>query len=150
MASESPKGAPARVDRATVERRRARLLELVLALPETRAAEMGRHLAFEIGRKRFAHYLDDHHGDGRVALHCKVERGTNGALAQVHPDRFFLPPYVGVHGWVGLWLDQTRIDWTEIEELLREGWRLTAPARACPDPDPRPRSARGTRRRRSP
>jgi hypothetical protein len=129
MARRTTKAVPARVDRATVERRLARLLELVRALPEVGVAEVGRHLAFEVRRKRFAHYLDDHHGDGRIALHCKAERGASGALAQVHPERYFVPPYVGVHGWVGLWLDLTRIDWAEIDELLREGWRLTAPAK---------------------
>jgi hypothetical protein len=49
-------------------------------------------------------------------------------MVQARPDRFFVPPYVGPSGWVGVWLDRGA-DWTEIAELLRDSWRMTAPKR---------------------
>jgi hypothetical protein len=103
-------------------------VELALALPEA-TAEGEQHVGFAVRGKRFAWYVQDHHGDGRVALHCKAEPGTNAGLAQAYPDRFHLPPYVGKQGWLGLWLDLPEIDWDEIAELLRVAYLLAAPAR---------------------
>lgn len=45
-----------------------------------------------------------------------------------HPDRFFVPPYVGPSGWVGVWLDRN-VDWQELAGLLHDGYRLIAPKR---------------------
>ena len=44
------------------------------------------------------------------------------------PTRFFVPPYVGKSGWVGVYLDGD-VDWGELAELLRDSYRLTAPKR---------------------
>ena len=44
----------------------------------------------------------------------------------VAPDRFFSPPYVGPGGWIGVWLDG-EVDWPELLELLRDGYRMAAP-----------------------
>ena len=42
------------------------------------------------------------------------------------PDRFFVPPYVGPSGWIGVYLDGD-VDWMELDELLRDSYRLVAP-----------------------
>ena len=42
------------------------------------------------------------------------------------PNKFFSPPYVGPSGWVGVWLDGD-IAWDEVLEILRDGYRMTAP-----------------------
>jgi len=44
------------------------------------------------------------------------------------PERFFVPPYLGPSGWVGVWLDG-RVDWKELNMLLRDAYRLVAPQR---------------------
>ena len=44
------------------------------------------------------------------------------------PDRFFVPPYVGPSGWVGVWLGKGT-DWRELAELVADGYRLVAPRR---------------------
>jgi hypothetical protein len=41
------------------------------------------------------------------------------------PDRFFVPPYVGPSGWVGVWLDGNP-DWREVRDLMVDSYRLTA------------------------
>ncbi len=111
---------------ATIPRRRARILKIASQLPEALVEGEG-HLSLSVRGKRFAWYLLDHHGDGRVALHCKAEPGTLSALVETHPDRFHVPPYLGSRGWVGLWLDLPAVDWDDVSELLRDAYRL-APA----------------------
>ena len=51
-----------------------RLRSICLALPE--AAEGVNHSrpCFEVGGKTFVMFMDNHHGDGRVAIGCGVER----------------------------------------------------------------------------
>ena len=49
-------------------------------------------------------------------------------LVEQEPDRFFVPPYVGPRGWVGMRLD-VDLDWDEVAGVAEEAWRLTAPVR---------------------
>lgn len=119
---------PATLKRQVVASRRARVVALVEALPEASAIVCGgTHLSLEVRGKRFGWYLDDHHGDGRLALNCKAKRGTNQSLVAAAPERFHVPKYVGHHGWVGLWLDFPDIDWSEVESILVAAYCMTAP-----------------------
>jgi hypothetical protein len=108
---------------------RSRLIKLCTELPEVEAAEEGQHVGFAVRGKRFAWLLEDHHGDGRVALNCKAPRGENSSLADSEPERYFLPSYLGARGWVGAWLDTAAVDWHAIERLVLEAYLLTAPKR---------------------
>ncbi|MCE9595627.1 MAG: MmcQ/YjbR family DNA-binding protein [Planctomycetes bacterium] len=119
---------PRRVGGPHATERRARLIELALALPDVEASGE-QHVNFKVRGKSFAWYVHDHHGDGRVALHCKASPGANSALAEVHPERFHVPAYVGKQGWLGLWLDLASIDWNEVAEVLRAAHALAAPRR---------------------
>jgi hypothetical protein len=116
---------------ATIAKRRERIAKIALALPEATGAtaEGQQHVGFSVRKKRFAWLVHDHHGDGRVALHCKAEPGTNAGLAQAYPDRFHIPAYVGKQGWLGLWVDLPGIDWDEVSLVLCDAYRLAAPAR---------------------
>jgi hypothetical protein len=107
---------------------RERVTAVCTALPEV-AAEGDQHVGFTVRGKRFAWYLDDHHGDGRLAINCKAPPGRNTELASRHPDRFFIPAYLGRRGWIGLYLDTDRVDWEEVERLLVDAYRMTAPRR---------------------
>src|SRR5204862_1723368 len=89
--------------------RRARLAEICLALPEA-TAEGGQHVGFRVRGRTFAYYLDHHHGDGRVALNCKVPPGDLEPLAALDPARFFVPAYLGPGAGSGSALTATR--WT--------------------------------------
>jgi hypothetical protein len=31
------------------------------------------------------------------------------------PERYFVPPYYGVRGWVGMYLDIPDVDWDAVE-----------------------------------
>ena len=118
--------------------RRKRLVALCEALPGAAAERAGvSHLSFKVRKKIFAYYLHDHHGDGRIALQCKAPPGEQGRLLGEDPNRYFVPPYVGPKGWVGVWLDTPRVDWKEVKNLVVVAYLLTAPdnARAAPRSD---------------
>ena len=85
------------------------------------------HHGFLVRGKRFASYLIDYRGDGRVALQCKAERGVNGSLVASDPGHFFLPAYMAHHGWIGIYLDRGPVDWGELEVFLCDAYRLAAP-----------------------
>jgi phosphoribosylglycinamide formyltransferase-1 len=109
--------------------RLARLTKICLAFPQVTRKILGRHAAFLVGKRTFAYFLDDHHGDGIVAVTCKALPGDNAALAAAQPDRFYLPAYIGPRGWVALRLDVGKVDWDEVRELVLGGYRLVAPKR---------------------
>ena len=109
--------------------RLTRLTKLALALPETSRQIYGSHAQFVVKKKTFAYFLDNHHGDGIVAVTCKVLPGDNKALVDAQPRRFYLPAYIASRGWVALRLDVAKIDWNEVRELLLGSYTLVAPKR---------------------
>jgi predicted DNA-binding protein (MmcQ/YjbR family) len=115
--------------RATEDPRLARLTGICLALPDTARQLQGAHARFLVRKKTFAYFLNDHHGDGIVAVTCKVLPGENAALVAAQPGRFYLPAYIGPRGWVALRLDQGKPDWDEVSELVRCSYGLVAPQR---------------------
>jgi hypothetical protein len=108
-----------------------RLTAIGLALPEARCELSGSHASFRVRKKTFAYFLNNHHGDGIVAVACKVLPGENAALAKAQPERYYLPAYIGPRGWVALRLDlfKAKIDWSEVRELLLTSYLLIAPKR---------------------
>lgn len=107
----------------------ARLSKICIALPGATREVMGKHARFVVAKKTFAYFMDDHHGDGIVALCCKVLPGDNQALVSANPERFYIPAYIGSRGWVALRLDTKTVDWEEVSELIRHSHRLIAPKR---------------------
>src|SRR5262249_32024149 len=102
-----------------------RLRAICLALPQ--ASEEGGvgSPTFKVRSKIFAMR---HPVGGRMSVWCKAPAGAQGALVHTSPQVFFIPPYVGHHGWVGAWLDLD-LDWGHIAELIEESYRMTAPKR---------------------
>ncbi len=41
---------------------------------------------------------------------------------QLKPENLFRPPYVGVKGWVGVYLD-VPVDWDEIADVVRDAYK---------------------------
>ena len=72
-----------------------RVRGIALALPAADQEASGRHLAFRVRGKTFAWYLDDHHGDGAIALNVKAETGESQRLLEADPNFYFMPQYVG-------------------------------------------------------
>ena len=100
-----------------------RLRKICLALPEAEEKEAWGDPTFRVRDKIFAM---EKRGDGRVSIWCKAPPGSQMVLVGADPDRFFVPPYVGHKGWVGVRLDNDP-DWDEVAEIVRRSYRLTAP-----------------------
>ena len=98
-------------------------------MPETEERISHGSPTFWGGRKTFASFHDNRHGDGRVAVWCKASPDLQEQLIESDPELFFIPPYVGPSGWVGIRIDR-EIDWGTVAALLEEGYRMVAPKRA--------------------
>ena len=103
----------------------AKVRACCLALPEVSEKLSHGAPTFFAGKKSMAMFLDDHHGDGRLALWAAAPPGVQEEMVRLEPDRFFRPPYVGPRGWLGVRLDR-RPDWAEVEDILEEAYRTVA------------------------
>jgi hypothetical protein len=105
-----------------------RVREVALALPETSERLSHGQPTFFVGKKTFVMYLDNHHDDGRLALWCAAPEGMQDALVAGAPEHYFVPPYVGHRGWIGVRLDRD-LDWNEIAGAIEEAYLAVAPKR---------------------
>ncbi|HEX2220877.1 MAG TPA: MmcQ/YjbR family DNA-binding protein [Gemmatimonadales bacterium] len=105
-----------------------RLRKLCLTLPEAHEVEAWGEPTFRVRNKLFAMYAapDNHHGSGRPAVWCKAAPGNQALMVHAEPERYFVPPYVGPSGWVGVWLDRNP-EWSEVKDLMEDSYRLVAP-----------------------
>jgi hypothetical protein len=105
------------------------LRRLCLALPEvTERLSHGEPTWFVQGKKTFVMFANHHHDD-RLAFWCAAPDGMQEALVTADPERFFVPPYVGHRGWLGVYLDVpgVPVDWDQIADLVVEAYRRVAP-----------------------
>jgi predicted DNA-binding protein (MmcQ/YjbR family) len=116
-----------------------RLRAICLAYPE--ASEQGGvgDPTFKVRDKIFAmrHGVGEHKSHGtRMSLWCKAPPGAQDVLVRSDPARYFVPPYVGHHGWVGVYLDG-ELDWALIADMIDDSYRMTAPKRLVAQIDQR-------------
>ncbi len=104
----------------------AAVREVCLSFPE--AEEFLAHGSpnFRVRSKTFAMYTVNHHGDGRVSLWLNSPRGAQEVHVKGEPRHFFIPPYVGPRGWLGVQLDKG-LSWKRIAVLVREAYEKVAP-----------------------
>lgn len=113
---------PAKPDRAveSIERVRA----IALQLPgTTEKLSHGAPAFFVRGRMLFT-VDNNHHGSGHVAVWCNAPPGAQESLVAADPRHFFVPPYVGKAGWLGVRLD-SGLSWGTIADLLRQAHEIT-------------------------
>ena len=122
-----------------------RFRKLCLALPEEHEVEAWGEPTFRVRNKMFAMYADasNHHGGGRPAAWCKAAPVNQELLVRASPERYFVPPYVGPSGWIGVYLDSVA-DWGELADLLRDGYLLAAPKKLRASFDAPPNAVRVT------
>jgi hypothetical protein len=117
------------IDQSQRERTLAKLREVCLDLPETSERLSHGAPTFFVREKRaFLMVLTDHHGDGRFAIWCAAGDGVQAMLVDADPDKFFVPPYVGHRGWLGVRLDRG-LDWNELAGIAEDAYAEVAPAR---------------------
>ena len=108
--------------------RLARLRKICLRLPEASEKEAWGDPTWRVRDRIFAMQKGNYPG-GRPSLWLKAPDGFQSVLVESAPNRFFVPPYVGHKGWIGVYLDGRRIDWDEIGSLVQQSYRLIAPKR---------------------
>jgi hypothetical protein len=115
------------VDSAERERVLERIRTICLGLPEvSERLSHGAPTFFVRGKKAFLMVLTDHHGDGRFAIWCAAPTGMQSMLVDADPERFFVPPYVGHRGWLGVRLDRG-LHWEELEGIAEDAFAEVAP-----------------------
>jgi hypothetical protein len=102
-----------------------KLRRLCLALPDAWEKISHGEPTFWVGKRMFASFADanNHHGAGRHSVWCNASHTTQHLLVSQSPERYFVPPYVGVGGWVGIYLDR-RPKWSEVAERLAHAHEL--------------------------
>ena len=83
-----------------------RIRGICFALPETTERPSHGAPTFFAGSKTFLMFMDHHHDDGRLAIWCAAPLGVQSDLVRADAERFFIPPYVGHRGWLGIRLDR--------------------------------------------
>ena len=102
--------------------------KICLALPETSERPSHGAPTFFVRKKTFVMVLNDHHADGRFAIWCAAPEGVQQLLTEADPEKFFVPPYVGHRGWLGVRLDRG-LDWNELTGIAEDAYAEVAPAK---------------------
>ena len=107
----------------------ARIREFCMALPEaTERPSHGEAAFFVAGKRMFVMFANNHHHDGRIAIWCAADKEVQRSLVVAEPEYYFVPPYVGVKGWLGVRLDQG-LAWEQVQAIVDEAYLLVAPAK---------------------
>ena len=115
------------VSAAEREQTLGRIRSICLALPETtERPSHGAPTFFVRGKRAFVMVVTNHHGDGRFAIWCAAPAGLQRSLVEADPERFFVPPYVGHRGWLGVHLDRG-LDWDELTGICEDAYAQVAP-----------------------
>jgi hypothetical protein len=132
--AEPPKQAPrpppqkrVTTDERVARESLARLTKLCLALPEATRTLESSHASFHVGKKTFAYFLDNHHGDGMIVACTRSDRSENAKLVKADPKHFCSPAYIGPRGWLGIRLDAEKVDWKRLGARVEASYRDVAP-----------------------
>lgn len=80
--------------------------------------------------KFFAYFWHNHHHDRITACHVKTSgREEQAMLVDMDPEFYFVPPYLGPSGWIGMRLDEPDTDWDRVADRIATSWELVAPRR---------------------
>jgi len=101
-----------------------RVRKLCLSLDDVEEKLSHGEPTFFVGKRVFVMYSANHHGDLRYALWCNAAEGAQEILVKSDPDNFFVPPYVGKAGWIGLRLDRTA-SWETVRSIVKDAYAVT-------------------------
>ena len=132
----------------------AKLRAICFGLPEVFEKEAWGECTFRVtGGSMFAMTDNNHHNSGHVAVWVKAPAMVQEILVNSDPKRFFVPPYMGKSGWVGVRIDRS-VKWDQLAAILKDGHQLSAPkkpkqSRASIGPTPK-RTSTQSRRKKTP
>jgi len=104
--------------------------KICLGLPDTEEKLAWGEPTFRVHGKLFAMFSNNHHGDGRIAVWCDAPLGAQQDLVAADPEHFFVPPYVGVGGWIGINMN-TPLPKGALAAILEQAYRTTEEKRAA-------------------
>jgi hypothetical protein len=96
--------------------------KICLSMPEAEERETWGDPTFRIRGKIFVMFSERERHAWVKSTHDEQR-----ALVTQDPETFFVPPYVGPSGWIGVVM--RTVDRDEMEELVTEAWRQVAPKR---------------------
>ena len=102
-----------------------RVRRICLSLPDTMEKLSHGEPTFFVRKKVYVMFANNHHNDGHIAIWLPVAPGSQATLVGTWPSTFFIPPYVGVKGWVGIELD--RLSDEDLAAHIVQAWRMIAP-----------------------
>jgi hypothetical protein len=102
--------------------RAATVRSFALSLPEAEERETWETATFRVRNKIYVMF-----DEKERHLWVKSTHDEQKALITMDPEAYFFPSYVGSKGWVGVVV--SKADRGEVEELITEAWRMTAPKR---------------------
>src|SRR5688500_1311633 len=105
----------------------AQVREIALSLPGATEKLSHGEPAFFVRGRLFATIDNDHHGSGHVAVWCNAPDGAQASLVAGDPKHFFVPPYVGKAGWLGMRLD-SGLPWPVIGDVLKQAYDTSVAA----------------------
>lgn len=107
----------------------ARLRAMCMALPAvTERVSHGEPTWFIQDRKSFVTMDSYHHGAEHYSCWVAAPMVAQELLVGSKPEVYFRPPYVGHRGWVGVRLDVPELDWDDVEMIVKDAYRMVAPA----------------------
>src|SRR5215813_6062388 len=87
-----------------------RVRQMCMALPQTTEKLSHGAPTFFADMRVYAMFVDNHHNDQHLAVWIPVPPGSQATLIKTEPQKFFMPPYVGCKGWVGVELSAVSDD----------------------------------------
>lgn len=104
-----------------------RVRRICSALPETTEKISHGEPTFFVKKKVYVMFANNHHNDGHVAVWIPAPPGAQQVLVESDPELYFVPPYVGYRGWIGIELEH--IDDEDLRDHIHTAWELIAPKR---------------------
>jgi len=104
--------------------------KICLGMPDTEEKIAWGESTWRVHGKLFAMFSNNHHGDGRIAVWCNAPIGAQQDLVTADPEHFFVPPYVGVGGWIGINMN-TPPPKGALAAILEQGYRATEEKRTA-------------------
>lgn len=93
-------------------------------MPAAHEVETWDRPTFRVRNKIFA--MPRERNGVRPSIWCKAAPGIQSLLVAGDPETFYVPPYVGPKGWIGIVLDaNAELDY--VTALVEESYRLVAP-----------------------
>lgn len=98
-----------------------RVRALCMALPGAEERPSHGTVTWRTPKRMFAMFCGkaSSHSGGRDGIWLFSQAHNQELMIAADPRRFFYPPYVGCHGWIGMWLDR-RVSWRDVKTTIAE------------------------------